>query len=209
MKINILNTSGSKTGEIDLEKSVFGAELNRNAVRQVVLSELSNMRQGTHSSKNRASVNGGGKKPWKQKGRGAARAGTIRSPLWRGGGTVFGPRPHKYTQKVSKKLSRIARKSILSNAFSEEKLVVVDSLEIGSHKTAKFISILDSLNLINKKVTVLVNVVDNNIRRATKNLEKIFVVESIKASTYDLIDCDCILADKVSIESFVKILSKK
>ena len=121
MKINILNTSGSKAGEIDLGKSVFGAVLNRNAVRQVVLAELSNMRQGTHSSKNRAAVNGGGKKPWKQKGRGAARAGTIRSPLWRGGGAVFGPQPHKYTQKVSKKLSRIARRSILSNAFLEKK----------------------------------------------------------------------------------------
>tara|TARA_S200000501_G_scaffold88437_1_gene81546 strand:+ start:920 stop:1543 length:624 start_codon:yes stop_codon:yes gene_type:complete len=207
MKINILNTSGSKAGEIDLGKSVFGAVLNRNAVRQVVLAELSNMRQGTHSSKNRAAVNGGGKKPFKQKGRGAARAGTIRSPLWRGGGTVFGPQPHKYTQKVSKKLSRIARRSILSNAFLEKKIVVVDTLEIESHKTAKFISVLKSLNLINKKVTVVVSHMEDNIRRATKNLEKIFVVQSSKASTYDLIDCECILADKKSIEIFVKILS--
>lgn len=207
MKINILNTSGSNAGEIILEKSVFGAELNRNAVRQVVLAELSNMRQGTHSSKNRASVNGGGKKPWKQKGRGAARAGTIRSPLWRGGGTVFGPQPHKYTQKVSKKLSRIARRSILSNAFSEGKIVVVDTLEIGSHKTAKFIGVLKSLNLFNKKVTILVSHLEDDIMRATKNLEKIFVVQSTKASAYDLIDCEYILADKESIESFVKILS--
>tara|TARA_B100001250_G_scaffold92959_1_gene77412 strand:+ start:82 stop:705 length:624 start_codon:yes stop_codon:yes gene_type:complete len=207
MKINILNTSGSKSGEIQLEKSVFGIDINRHAVRQVVLSELSNMRQGTHSSKNRASVKGGGKKPWKQKGRGAARVGTIRSPIWRGGGTVFGPEPHRYTKKVTKKLSQIARRSILSNAFLEKRLVVVDSLDIGTHKTSKFISLLKGLGLINKKVTVLVHSVDDNIKRSTSNIEKAFVVESLKASAYDLIDCEYLLADKKSIEGFIKILS--
>ena len=138
MKLNILNTNGSKSSEIQLEKSVFGVEVNRNAVRQVVLAELSNMRQGTHSTKNRASVSGGGKKPWKQKGRGAARAGTIRSPLWRGGGTVFGPHPHRYTKKVTKKLSRVARRSVLSGKYSEERIVVVDSLVFETHKTIEF-----------------------------------------------------------------------
>ena len=207
MKIDILNTSGSKSGEIELEKAVFGVDINQYAIRQVVLAELSNMRQGTHSSKNRASVNGGGKKPWKQKGRGAARAGTIRSPLWRGGGTVFGPKPHRYTKKVTKKLSQVARRSILSNAFLEERLFVVDSLDIGSHKTSKFIGLLNNLKLNNKKVTVLVNGLDNNIKRSTSNIEKIFVVDSGKASAYDLIDCEYLLADKKSIEGFMKILS--
>ena len=95
MKIDILDITGSKSRQIKLEKSVFGIDPNIEVVRQVVLAELSNMRQGTHSSKNRAMVNGGGKKPWKQKGRGAARAGTNRSRLWRGGGTIFGPEPQK------------------------------------------------------------------------------------------------------------------
>jgi len=208
MKLNILNTSGSKSGEINLEKGVFGVDVNRHAIRQVVLSELSNMRQGTHSSKNRASVNGGGKKPWKQKGRGAARVGTIRSPLWRGGGTVFGPEPHRYTKKVTKKLSRIARRSILSIVFLEERLLVVDSLNIETHKTSKFIGFLSNLNLINKKVTVLVDKIDDNIKRSTNNIEKIFLVESGKASAYDLIDCEYLLADKKSIEQLIKILSK-
>ena len=207
MKLNILNANGSKSSEIQLEKSVFGVEVNRNAVRQVVLAELSNMRQGTHSTKNRAAVSGGGKKPWKQKGRGAARAGTIRSPLWRGGGAVFGPHPHRYTKKVTKKLSRVARRSVLSGKYSEERIVVVDSLGFETHKTAEFNRFLKKLKLNNKKVTVIVGKMQDNIKRATSNLEKVFVVESNKASTYDLIDCEYILTDKESIEIFIKILS--
>lgn len=207
MKLNILNTNGSKSSEIQLENSVFGVEVNRNAVRQVVLAELSNMRQGTHSTKNRAFVSGGGKKPWKQKGRGAARAGTIRSPLWRGGGTVFGPHPHRYTKKVTKKLSRVARRSVLSGKYSEERIVVVDSLVFETHKTIEFNRFLKKLKLNDKKVTVIVGKMQDNIKRATSNLEKVFVVESNKASTYDLIDCEYILTDKESIELFIKMLS--
>ena len=207
MKLNILNTNGSKSSEIQLENSVFGVEVNRNAVRQVVLAELSNMRQGTHSTKNRAFVSGGGKKPWKQKGRGAARAGTIRSPLWRGGGTVFGPHPHRYTKKVTKKLSRVARRSVLSGKYSEERIVVVDSLVFETHKTIEFNRFLKKLKLNDKKVTVIVGKMQDNIKRATSNLEKVFVVESNKASTYDLIDCEYLLTDKESIELFIKMLS--
>ena len=134
------------------------------------------MRQGTHSTKNRASVRGGGKKPWKQKGRGAARACTIRSPLWRGGGTVFGPHPHRYTKKVTKKLSQVARRSVLSNKYLEERIVVVDSLGFETHKTAEFNRFLKKLKLNNKNITVIVGRMQDNIKRATSNLEKVFVV---------------------------------
>ena len=102
MKLSLKNIEGKNVGEIAVPKSILDSNRNKSAVRQAVLAELVNLRQGTHSSKNRSSVRGGGKKPWKQKGRGAARAGTIRSPLWRGGGVVFGPSPHKYRHKVSK-----------------------------------------------------------------------------------------------------------
>ena len=119
MKIDVFNTSGKKTGSVNLDNKVYKIEPNLGAIRQAVLGELSNMRQGTHSSKNRSSVRGGGKKPWKQKGRGAARAGTIRSPLWKGGGVVFGPTPHKYYHKVTKKLSKLSRKSLFSIKLSE------------------------------------------------------------------------------------------
>ena len=117
MKINIHSSVGKKTDSIDLNEKIFKIDMNASVVRQAVLSELTNLRQGTHSSKNRSSVRGGGKKPWKQKGRGVARAGTIRSPLWKGGGTVFGPEPHGYSQKLPKKMSKLARKSVLSKKY--------------------------------------------------------------------------------------------
>ena len=113
MKFDLHNLKGKKISDLQLEDTVFGIEPNRGVVRQAILAELTNMRQGTHSTKNRALVKGGGKKPFKQKGRGGARAGTIRSPLWKGGGTVFGPEPHVYKHKLPKKISLLARKSII------------------------------------------------------------------------------------------------
>ena len=119
MKIDVHNISGKIVETIKLDKKIFNVELNSSVVRQAALSELSNLRQGTHSSKNRSAVRGGGKKPWKQKGRGVARAGTIRSPLWKGGGVVFGPEPHKYNKKLPKKMSNLARKSVLSKKLQD------------------------------------------------------------------------------------------
>lgn len=134
MKLDVLKIDGSKAGNITADKTVFGIVPNAAVVRQAVLAEMTNMRQGTHATKNRAQVRGGGKKPFKQKGRGMARAGTIRSPLWKGGGTVFGPEPHGYNHKLPKKVSRLARRSVLSNKAAEGKLVVVDDFTLTSHK---------------------------------------------------------------------------
>ena len=113
MKINIHSLNGDVVGNANADDKVFKVKLKTSIIRQAVLAERANLRQGTHSSKNRSAVRGGGKKPWKQKGRGVARAGTIRSPLWRGGGVVFGPQPHKYKHKLSKKMSKLARRSVL------------------------------------------------------------------------------------------------
>ncbi len=145
MKLDIINLKGSKISDIAANANVFGIEPNIGVVRQAVLSEMTNMRQGTHSSKNRANVKGGGKKPWKQKGRGVARAGTIRSPLWKGGGTVFGPEPHRYNHKLPKKISRLARCSVLSSKATEGNILVVENFTIESHKTSKFVSVLETL----------------------------------------------------------------
>ena len=114
MKIDVHNNVGKVVGDIEIDKKFLISDSNSSVVRQAVLSELANLRQGTHSSKNRAAVRGGGKKPWKQKGRGVARAGTIMSPLWKGGGTIFGPEPHSYNHKLPKKMARLARKSVIS-----------------------------------------------------------------------------------------------
>ena len=160
MKLNILKLDGSKPSQIKADESVFGIKPNEPVIRQAVLAELTNLRQGTHSTKNRASVAGGGRKPWRQKGRGVARAGTIRSPLWRGGGRVVGPEPHSYNKKLSKKLSKLARKSVLSSKIANNEIVIVEKFQIDSHKTSNFVSLLKNLGIHKKKLTVLISDLD-------------------------------------------------
>jgi len=207
MKLDVLKIDGSKAGNISADKTVFGIEPNAAVVRQAVLAEMTNMRQGTHATKNRAKVRGGGKKPFKQKGRGVARAGTIRSPLWKGGGTVFGPEPHGYNHKLPKKVSRLARRSVLSNKAAEGKLVVVDDFTLTSHKTSDFISVLTKLDLQNKKITLLVTGMDENLDKASRNLRDVYLVDAAKVSTYDIIDCDTLVVDKASMTVLTDILA--
>tara|TARA_Y100001934_G_C12344347_1_gene771962 strand:+ start:975 stop:1604 length:630 start_codon:yes stop_codon:yes gene_type:complete len=207
MKFKIMDHKGVEISTLNAEESVFGIKPNSGAVRQAILSEMTNMRQGTHSAKNRSKVKGGGKKPWKQKGRGAARAGTIRSPLWKGGGTIFGPEPHAYNHKLPKKISKLARKSVLSAKAAEGSIVVIEEFLIDTAKTSEFVSLLKILNLANKKITLLVNNDDNiNLDYSVRNLKNVHLVQSLNASTYDLIDCDCLIIDKNSIEILTKLL---
>jgi len=207
MKFDIVNLKGSKVSDLNADSNVFGIEPNIGAIRQAVLSEMTNMRQGTHSTKNRSDVKGGGKKPWKQKGRGVARAGTIRSPLWKGGGTVFGPEPHDYNHKLPKRLSKLARCSILSTKASEGNILVVEDFTINSHKTSAFVAIIESLDLKNKKLTVLVSEYNENLDKSVRNLKNVYLIDAKKASSYDLIDCDVLLIDKASIEILTGMLS--
>ena len=200
MKLDIYKIDGSKSDQIILDDSVFGIEPNTHVVHQAVVSELSNSRQGTHSTKNRSMVRGGGKKPWKQKGRGVARAGTIRSPLWKGGGTVFGPEPHSYTKKTTKKMRLLARKSVLSDKIQNKKFIVIDDISLSEPKTKLLASLLSSLNLSKKKVTLLVDSEIDNLFLAARNIPNVYLVESLRASTYDLIDCDFIVAEKSGLE---------
>ena len=206
MKIKTITLEGKKSGNIDISDSIFKIKPNNAVVRQVVLAELTNMRQGTHSSKNRSKVNGGGKKPWKQKGRGAARAGTNRSPLWRGGGTVFGPSPHSYNHKVSKKLSRLARKSLLSFKIANDSVTILDSFKVDSHKTSDLVRILTKLNIVRKKITVITKTNNNNFDLASRNLQNVYIVSSQAVSAYDLIDCEHLVLDKESINDLNRIL---
>ena len=199
MKLNVLKLDGSKPSQIKADESVFGIKPNEPVIRQAVLAELTNLRQGTHSTKNRASVAGGGRKPWRQKGRGVARAGTIRSPLWRGGGRVFGPEPHSYNKKLSKKLSKLARKSVLSSKIANNEIVIVEKFQIDSHKTSYFVTLLKNLGIHKKKLTVLISDLDKKIEWSTQNLRYVYIVNASKASTYDLLDCEILLMDKDSL----------
>ena len=199
MKLNILNNDGSEGKSVTVDKSVFGIKPNESVIHQAVITELANERQGTHASKNRSKVRGGGKKPWKQKGRGVARAGTIRSPIWRGGGTVFGPQPHDYKTKISKKMKRLARRSVLSFRVDNGDILVVDEISISSPKTKEFIEFLKILNISGKKVTILVASLSENLFLSSRNVPNIYLVEATSASTYDLLDCEKLLFDKAGL----------
>ena len=199
MKINVLKKDGTKGTAVTVDKSVFGIKPNESVVHQAVVAELANGRQGTHSSKNRSAVRGGGKKPWKQKGRGVARAGTTRSPIWKGGGVVFGPEPHGYDTKMPKKMRRLARRSVLSSKVSSGDLVVVDEIVIDNGKTKEFVEILNALSLSGKKLTILVAADNEKVLLAARNIPNIYVVEARSASTYDLLDCEVLLFEKAGL----------
>ncbi len=196
MKLNVFKMDGSKGTAITVDETVFGIEPNEAVVHQAVVSELSNRRQGTRAAKSRGMVRGGGKKPWKQKGRGAARAGTIRSPLWVGGGVVFGPHPHKHIRAIPKKMKQLARKSVLSDKAASGAIVVVNELNIEAPRTKAVLELLQALNLAGKKVTILPAVVNDAICLSVRNLKNVSVIKADHASAYDLLDNEVMLFDK-------------
>jgi large subunit ribosomal protein L4 len=199
MKIKVLKKDGTKGTSVTVDASVFGIKPNESVVHQAVVAELANGRQGTHASKNRSAVRGGGRKPFKQKGRGVARAGTTRSPIWKGGGVVFGPEPHGYETKMPKKMRRLARRSVLSDKASAGDLVVVEEIVVSNGKTKEFIEILKSLSLYGKKLTILVSAENEKVFLAARNIPNIYVIEATSASTYDLLDCEVLLFEKAGL----------
>ena len=207
MKIEVHNNSGKVIDSIDIDSNVFGVELNPSVIRQAVLSELTNLRQGTHSAKNRSAVRGGGKKPFKQKGRGVARAGTIRSPLWKGGGVVFGPEPHGYSHKMPKKMSKLARKSVISKRIKDGEVVVLDNIDIESKKTSNFKSFLKDIKVSQKKTLILVSSFQENLVLASRNIRNVFIENARSVSVYDLLDSEVILIDKVGVKILSEVLA--
>ncbi len=200
MELKVYKKDGGKASKMKLEESVFGITPNEDVVFRAVQSELTNSRQGTHSTKSRGMVRGGGRKPFKQKGRGVARAGSTRSPLWRGGGTVFGPQPHGYSYKMPKKMKLLARRSILSYKANNDGLIIMDEISVTDPKTKEFMKILNELKIADKKVTVLLGESKTNVFLAGRNIPNIAILEAKDASTYDLIDCDVILAEKSGVD---------
>ena len=201
MKLDIHKIDGSSSGKkINLADSVFGIEPNDHAIYLSVKAYLANRRQGTHKAKERNDVRGGGKKPWKQKGRGTARAGTTRSPLWVGGGTIFGPRPRNYRQEIPKKVKRLARKSALSYKVLDKQLIVVEDFSFETPKTKKFSELLQALNSEGKKVLFLTGATDRIIFRSGRNIPKVKVLEAAKASTYDILNNQVLIMQKSAVE---------
>ncbi len=209
MELQILKNSGTKGAKIKVDKTVFGIKPNEAVVHQAVVAELSNLRQGTRAAKSRSMVTGSQKKPFRQKGRGMARAGTRKSPLWRGGGVVFPPSPHKHTKAMPKKMRQLARRSVLSDKAANGKVIVIDEFNIEKPKTKYFIDLLNNLNLSETKVTVLPSVIDNILNLATRNIPNIFVIKATDVSTYDLLDSEVLLFDKAGLTLLNKQLAQK
>ena len=207
MKINIHSIKGDVVDKIDADEKIFKVELNKSVIRQAVLAEMTNLRQGTHASKNRSSVRGGGKKPWKQKGRGVARAGTIRSPLWKGGGVVFGPEPHSYKHKLPKKMKKLARRSVVSDKLSRGEFMVLDSIDIETKKTSEFVLMLKELKLENKKVTILVSSFEENLILSSRNVRNVFIEDVKNISVYDMLDSDMVVTDKQGFANLIEVLA--
>jgi large subunit ribosomal protein L4 len=200
MELQVVKSNGKKASKIMVDASVFNVKPNMDAVRRAILSEMENSRQGTHGSKSRGMVRGGGKKPWKQKGRGVARAGTTRSPLWRGGGTVFGPQPHQYEYKLPKKIKRLARRSILSEKLRNKEIIVLNEFSIDAPKTKKTKDLLSNLDVQEKKILILTGSLTENLVLSMRNIPNIALLDAMMASAYDLLDSEIILIDQKGLE---------
>ena len=195
-----LNLSGASAGTVEVSDATFGKEFNEALVHQVVTAYLAGGRQGTRAQKNRADVRGGGKKPWRQKGTGRARAGTIRSPIWRSGGVTFAARPQDHSQKVNRKMYRAAMRSILSELVRQERLVAVDAFSVESPKTKQLVAKLSDLGL--EKVLIVTEEVDENLYLAARNIPNVDVVDVAAADPVSLVAFDKVLATVSALRKF-------
>ena len=187
-------------GTVEVADATFGKEFNEALVHQVVTAYLAGGRQGTRAQKNRSDVRGGGKKPWRQKGTGRARAGTIRSPLWRSGGVTFAARPQDYTQKVNRKMYRAAMRSILSELVRQDRLVAVEEITVDAPKTKQLVAKLSDLGL--EKVLIVTEEVDENLYLAARNIPNVDVVDVAAADPVSLVAFDKVLATVSALRKF-------
>ncbi len=185
--IDVVNQKGEKVDSIELDEKVFNSEIRENLVQNVVVWQLAKRRSGTASTKTRSEVRGGGKKPWRQKGSGRARAGTNRSPVWTGGGTVFGPKPRSYEFSLNKKARKAALRSVLTSKFKDNQLTVVDKIELEAPKTKLFLETVKALGLEDDKTLFITPEKDETLCRSSKNLFRVLVLPAEGMNVYDLL----------------------
>lgn len=201
----IVNLSGEKIKDIKLNKEIFGIEPNKNVLYDAIILARASLRQGTHDTKTRSEVSGGGRKPWRQKGTGHARQGSIRAVQWRGGGIAFGPTPRDYSKKMNRKERRLALKSAL--ATKVEDMIVVEELKLSTPKTKDMIKILADLKLSDVKTLIIVEELDENIVLASRNLNKVALIEATEINVLDLIAADKILITEKALNKIEEVLA--
>ncbi len=188
-KVGVFNISGQQVDEIELSDAIFNVEINESAVHAAVKNYLANQRQGTKAAKTRAEVRGGGRKPWRQKGTGRARQGSIRAPQWIGGGVVFAPKPRDYSYKIPKKVKRLAMKSALTSKVKENDFIVLDTFDMQVPKTKEMVNILKNLN-VEKKALIVLDQKDENVIKSAANIPGISTTLATTLNVYDIINHD-------------------
>ena len=204
-KVSVLSQTGASVGEIELNDAIFGIEPNEAVLFDAVIAQRASLRQGNHKVKNRSEVAGGGRKPWRQKGTGRARQGSIRSPQWRGGGVVFGPTPRSYSFKLPKKVRRLALKSALSAKVLEQNFLVLDALTFDAPKTKDFKAVLAALE-INKKALFVTAEVNENAALSARNIAGVTVVTAEGINVLDLLGHDKVVFTKAAVEKVEEVL---
>ncbi len=201
--VAVYNMKGEEVGSLELGDAVFGAKINEHLVHMAVVQQLANNRQGTQKAKTRSEVRGGGRKPWRQKGTGHARQGSIRAPQWKGGGIVFAPTPRDYSFKLNKKEKRAALKSVLTSKVNESKFIVLDELKLDEIKTKKFKEILDNLKV--NKALVIINENDKNIVLSARNLPSVKTALTNTINVYDILKYDTIVVTRDAVATIEEV----
>lgn len=200
-KVQLLNIKGEKLKDIKLDKEIFGIEPNNKVLYDAIILSQASLRQGTHKTKTRAEVSGGGRKPWRQKGTGHARQGSIRSVQWVGGGTYGGPVPRDYSKKMNRKERRLAIKSALATIANEERVIAVEKLALTTPKTKEMIGILTTLKIEEKKVLIVVNELEENVILATRNIPNVLLLEASEINVLDIVNADVMLVEEEALKS--------
>ena len=196
--ISVLNMEGKEVGTMELNDAVFGVEVNEHLVHRAVVQQLANNRQGTQKAKTRSEVSGGGRKPWRQKGTGHARQGSIRAPQWKGGGVVFAPTPRDYSFKMNKKEKRAALKSALTSRVQENKFIVLDELKLDEIKTKKFVEVMKNLDI--QKALVVMNDYDTNVIKSAANVPFVKTALTNTINVYDVLKYNTVVVTKAAVE---------
>ncbi len=201
--VSVYNMEGKEVGTMELNDAVFGVEVKEHLVHMAVVQQLANNRQGTQKAKTRSEVSGGGRKPWRQKGTGHARQGSIRAPQWKGGGVVFAPVPRDYSFKMNRKEKNLALKSVLTSRVQENKLIVVDELKFDEIKTKKFQAVMDSLKV--SKALVVLNEKDENVVMSAKNIPTVKTAYPNTINVYDILKGDTLVLTKDAVKTIEEV----
>ena len=198
-KTAIYDMSNKKVGDIELSEDIFGVEINEGLVHQALVMQLASWRLGTHSTKTRGDVRGGGKKPWRQKGTGRARAGSRRSPLWRGGGTIFGPHPRKYAFTMPRKQRRLALKCVLTDKLNSGNLIVLDELNFAEPKTKNFVAFQKNFGVDSCKSLFITAELIDNVTRSSNNLQNAKAIAALQLNVFDILHSDKLFLTKDAV----------